>query len=108
MNASKPASSVLARLKSSGKEVYAVNSRDPTCFPTLTAVGNPIDAVNLIINSKVGAGIVDEMIELGIMNLFIQPGAGSEEIMEKAKAGGVTVRNGCVLVEPIPAAPSKL
>jgi predicted CoA-binding protein len=104
MNASKPASSVLARLQSSGKEVYAINSRDDKCLASLHDIpGEQVDAVNLIVNSKVGLTIVDQMIELKINNLFIQPGAGSADLIAKAKAGGLEVREGCVLVEPIPA-----
>ena len=70
LNARKPASAVVARLKSSGKTVHLVNSRDETgqCFRSLKDIpeSNKVEVVDLIISPKVGGLIVDDMIELKI------------------------------------------
>ncbi|GMI41655.1 hypothetical protein TeGR_g1721 [Tetraparma gracilis] len=100
MNPLKPAHSVAARYRQFQKSVHLVNPRDERCLPSLSAAGEKIDAVNLIISPKVGPSIVDEMIALDIKNLFIQPGAGTPEIVEKARGGGIEVLEGCVLVTP--------
>jgi uncharacterized protein len=78
-----------------------VNPRETEgrCFTSLKDVKLPIDVVDLVISPKVGPSIVDEMIELDIKNIFIQPGAGSDEIVEKCKAAGISVHQGCVLME---------
>jgi predicted CoA-binding protein len=93
---------VSARLKHFSKTVHHVNPRSPECHPTLAMAHavTPIEAVNLIISPKIGVSIVDEMIELNIKNLFVQPGAGTPEIIDKAKAAGVEVVEGCVLIAP--------
>jgi hypothetical protein len=39
------------------------------------------------------------MAELGILNVFIQPGAGSPAIVAQAGEKGISVHEGCVLVE---------
>jgi len=100
LNPIKPAYSVVSRLRHFQKTVFLVNSRSDKCLPNLAAAEEQIDAVNLIVSPKVGVGIVDEMISLGITNLFIQPGAGTQEIVDKAEAGGIEVIQGCVIVTP--------
>ncbi|GMH96823.1 hypothetical protein TrVE_jg2469 [Triparma verrucosa] len=110
MNPIKPASQVVQRLIANNKQVYRVNPRAPEepCFANLALCHQqePIEAVNLIISPKVGPAIVDDMISLGIPNLFIQPGAHpGEEAISKAIAAGITVREGCVLIEMPHSAP---
>lgn len=50
-------------------------------------------------NPTMGMKIVDECEALEIRNLFIQPGAGSAELIEKALGKEMSVREGCVLIE---------
>lgn len=52
-----------------------------------------------MVNHTVGMNIVDDCENLGIQNLFIQPGAESEELVEKALCKGMNIHKGCVLVE---------
>ena len=103
LNASKPASRVVARLQANNKHVHLINPRAPEkCFPTLAAAHEvmPIEAVNLIINPKAGPAFIDEMIALEIPNLFIQPGAAPPaHVLEGASSAGITIQHGCVLVE---------
>ena len=104
LNASKPASRVVARLQANNKYVHLINPRaaPEDCFPTLAAAHEvkPIEAVNLIINPKIGPAFIDEMIALEIPNLFIQPGAApSDDVLERASSAGITIQHGCVLVE---------
>jgi len=65
----------------------------------LKDIGEPVDVVNLVVNPAKGVGVVDEMAELGIKNLWIQPGAGSAEVVQAAARNGINVHNGCVLVQ---------
>jgi uncharacterized protein len=70
-----------------------INPRDKTgtLHKQLTDVGEPIDAVNLIINSRDGLTQVGQMAQCGIKQLWIQPGAGSDEITTLAAANGIEV-----------------
>lgn len=61
--------------------------------------GRAVDVLDLCIAPAVGLGIVREANELGIRKVFIQPGAGSDEIVEYCKANGMEVHQGCVLRE---------
>jgi len=39
------------------------------------------------------------MAELGILNVFVQPGAGTPAILAQATEKGISVHEGCVLIE---------
>ena len=89
------------QLQAGDKKVFVVNPGYASAgvFASLEDVGEPIDVVDLVINPAKGVGVVDEMKKLGIKNLWIQPGAGSPEVLGAAKAAGIAVHEGCVLVE---------
>ena len=56
-----------------------------------------IDVVDLIISLKLGPSVVEEMRSLGIPCVFIQPGAGSDEIRDAGHEAGICVHEGCAL-----------
>ena len=58
-----------------------------------------IDVVNLCINPIAGLSLLQSALAAGIMNVFIQPGAGSADIDQFARAHDMTVHNGCILRE---------
>jgi predicted CoA-binding protein len=66
---------------------------------SLAECEQPIDVVDLVISPSIGPSIIDEMAVLGIRNVFIQPGAASEEILKKCSELEISVHQGCVLVE---------
>ena len=81
--------------------VHLVNPRDKSgqCYAGLSDVGQPIDAVDLCINHVEGLKQVEQMVELGISKVFIQPGAGSPAILERCAEAKIEVFEGCVMVE---------
>mmetsp|Transcript_9983 Transcript_9983/g.20012 ORF Transcript_9983/g.20012 Transcript_9983/m.20012 type:complete len:133 (-) Transcript_9983:233-631(-) len=108
LNPKKPAFAIAEKLREAGKEVHVVNPREKEgrCFTSLIATkdeagesGAPIDVVDLVISPQLGPGIIDEMAALSIANVFIQPGAASEEILQRCAIHGISVHQGCVLVE---------
>ena len=58
-----------------------------------------MECIDLVVNPTVGMTIVDDCERLGIGNLFIQPGAGSQELIDKARGKDISCHEGCVLVE---------
>lgn len=105
LNPSKPAHRIAERLKASGREVRLVNPRDATgtCAPCLADAGpGLVDAVNLVIAPTTGVQIVEEMHALGVRYLFCQPGADAPSVLARARALGLVVVQGCVLVEELP------
>ena len=58
------------------------------------------DVVNVFRLPKYLPAIVDEMLELGFTDLWVQMGIWSQEAAEKAEAGGIrVVMDRCIMVE---------
>ena len=57
-----------------------------------------------MISPALGVGIVEDMWRLGIRYPFVQPGADSERVLQRARELGLVVETGCVLIQEIPPA----
>jgi uncharacterized protein len=96
---------VYKKLKSKGYNVYPVNPgldeiRGEKCYHSVTDIDDVIDVVSLIINPKIGIEVLDQVHEKGIKNVWCQPGAESQELIDKAKGFGMNIIvNECVLTE---------
>ena len=106
LHPTKPARAVAERLEAEGKTVSRVNPRgypdsDGILFKDLRAAhaANKVDVIDLIINSRDGLVQMQQAAELGIKAVWIQPGAGSAEILALCKENGIAVYEGCVLIE---------
>jgi predicted CoA-binding protein len=101
LNPNKAASAVAKRLQHEGKTVHLVNPNDQTgtLHKSLKSINGPVDVIDLIINSYQGLELMKEAADLGIKQVFIQPGACSSEILQLCAERGIEVHQGCVLVE---------
>lgn len=88
----------------SGLEVYPVNPGinevfGKKCYPTLKDLPIIPDAVDVVVPPKVGEQIMHECAELGIRNIWLQPGADTKQVIQVAKELGHTVVAACIMVE---------
>jgi len=97
-------------LMDEGYRVFPVNPvltevKGMKCFATLAEAqaacreltGQGIDLVDVFRASEHVPAIVDEVIHLGIPNLWLQDGVEDEEAISRARAAGVTcVQNDCI------------
>jgi predicted CoA-binding protein len=92
-------------LRRAGYRVYAVN---PTVqqidgqpsYPSLAAVPEPIDIVNVFRRSMYLMGVVEEAIAVGAGAIWAQLGVYDAAVGEKAAAAGLdVVMNACIKVE---------
>lgn len=93
---------IYKKLIEKGKTVYGVNPvydivEGQTVYDKLSEINDTIDVVILIVNPELGINYLHEAFTLGIKNLWLQPGAISEDIMEKAKFLNLNVIKECVL-----------
>ena len=102
----KPASRVVTCLKNAGKTVTLVNPRDTantevhkSLRQASEASSDPIEVISLIINPYDGLEQMRQAAEVGITNVFIQPGAASVDILAFCDDHNISVHEGCVLVE---------
>ncbi|HCX04760.1 MAG TPA: CoA-binding protein, partial [Clostridiales bacterium] len=68
-------------------------------YPSLRDLDEEVDVVNFVVNPSIGIEILKECIELGIKNIWLQPGTRSQEIKDLARENEINVVNSCVLVE---------
>jgi len=71
-----------------------------TSYPTLAALPIKPDIVNVFRLPQYIPAIVEEMIELGLPNLWVQSGIVNLEAAAKAEAAGIhVVMDRCIMVE---------
>lgn len=92
-------------LQKSGCQVYPVNPGvteidGNKCYDSLENLPEKPGAVNLVVPPKVGQQIMHDCAELGIKNVWLQPGADGDVVIATAKQLGLTViHHACVMVE---------
>lgn len=92
-------------LKSKGYRVYAVDPKgemvdEDKSYKTLSELPEKPDAVDMVINPVKGKEFIGEANNLNIKNVWFQPGAESEELIELSNSYGMNViHNHCVMVE---------
>lgn len=60
-------------------------------YPSLAAVPEPIDIVDVFRRAEHTPGIADEAVKAGAKVLWLQQGISNEDAAARAKAGGLTV-----------------
>ncbi|MEG6585925.1 CoA-binding protein [Dendrosporobacter sp. 1207_IL3150] len=86
-------------------QVFAVNPGvseilGHKCYPSLKDLPQRPDAVNVVVPPRVGEQIMHECAELGIMNIWLQPGADTAELIELGQQLGLNVvSNACIMIE---------
>lgn len=58
---------------------------------SLAEIEGSVDCVDVIVNPKISLQVIDEAKELGIRNLWFQPGTWDEEVLQKAEEAAMTV-----------------
>jgi predicted CoA-binding protein len=96
---------IFKALKEAGYNVYPVNPGITTilgekCYQTLKDLPVTPEVVNVVVPPRVGEQIMKDCFELGINNVWLQPGANAASVVELAQKSGLTVVDqNCVLVE---------
>lgn len=92
-------------LKEKGYEVTPINpvyadiEGDPT-REDLKALDSSVDCVSVVVSPKRSEVVLEQAIDLGIKNIWFQPGTFTPEIIDKAEDAGLNVvYYDCVLVE---------
>lgn len=94
---------IYRKLKNHGYEVYAVNPGlskvlGEKCYATLAELPVKVDVVDFVVNEKIGLDVLQQMQELGIATAWLQPGADSKAVLDKAEELGINAIQACVLV----------
>jgi hypothetical protein len=102
---SKPSHYVSEYMQKHGYKIYPVNPSIPEVlgeksYPTLSDLPIKPDVVNVFRLPKFIPAIVDEMLALGLHNLWVQQGIINLDAASRAEAGGAhVVMDRCIMVE---------
>lgn len=101
----KPSHYVTRYMKSAGRRIFPVNPAidrvlGEAAFPSLTALPQKPELVNVFRLPRAIPGIVDEMIALGLTQLWVQQGIIHREAALHAEAHGIAVvMDRCIMIE---------
>jgi len=90
-------------LKKHGHKVFPINPvekeiLDLPVYGSLADLPERPDTLSLYVNPKLIEKVVDDIIELNPKRVIFNPGTESDSAMEKIKAAGITVVQGCTLI----------
>ena len=101
----RPSQSVSLYMQRQGYRIVPVNPGvshvlGERCYPSLRDVPDVPDVVNVFRLPRFIPAIVDDMIELGLQNLWVQLGIRNDPAAIKAEAAGISVvMDRCILIE---------
>lgn len=102
-NPNKYSNMIYHKLKKNNYTVYAVNPTisdvdgDPV-YPSLSALPEKPDVINMVVAPAHGAAYLENAAELGVTDVWFQPGTHDDNIQELADRLGLQTVQGCVLV----------
>ena len=102
---SRPSHYVSAYMQQHGYKIYPINPSisevlGEKSYPSLAELPIKPDIVNVFRLPKFIPAIVDEMLQLGLPNLWVQMGIINLEAATRAEAGGIhVVMDRCIMVE---------
>lgn len=104
-NPAKPSYYVSEYMQRHGYKIYPVNPSLQTvlgekCYGSLSDLPVKPDVVDVFRLPNAIPAIVDEMLALGLKNLWVQQGIVNKEAAEKAEQGGIhVVMDRCIMIE---------
>ena len=67
-------------------------------YPSVLDVPGPIDMASMYVPPEIGEQVIDEIARKGIAEVWLNPGAESDELIERAEALGLNVIPACSIV----------
>ncbi len=104
-NPSKYGHTIYHDLKRKGYAVIPVNPRrqtvgGDTAYPVVGDISEPPTIINFVIPPRVTLNVLKQCLELGLKNVWLQPGADSPEVMEFIQEHDFNyLANACIMVE---------
>lgn len=96
---------IFKRLQQAGYDVTPVNPGidevlGVKCYPSLNDMPVKPEAVDVVVAPKIGEKIMEECAQLGIKNVWLQPGADADNVIHKAEQLSLNVvHHACVMVQ---------
>ena len=83
-----------------GYEIYPINPKEETiaglkCYKSILDVPVALDRISLYVPPPVGVKLLDDIAKKGCRELWVNPGAESPELLEKASGLGLAAICAC-------------
>lgn len=103
-NRDKYGNKALRSYMSQGHEVFPVNPTEPTvegqaAFAKVTDIPGEIDRALLYVPAKVGVTVLDDCAAKGVKEVWVNPGAESDELFARAKTLGLNTVFACAIID---------
>ncbi|MGE0640269.1 MAG: CoA-binding protein [Thermoanaerobaculia bacterium] len=87
-----------------GYRVFPVNPRESeieglTAYPTLAALPEPVERLSVYLPPAVARRLLPEIAALGAREVWFNPGAADEGLLDEAKRLGIPAIDGCSIVD---------
>lgn len=87
-----------------GHTVYPVNQMESEIeglkvYKSILDIPDTIDRVSLYLPPHIGISVLDEIAQKGIEEIFINPGAESRELLDKAEQLGLNTIIACSIID---------
>lgn len=91
-------------LRDNGNIVYPVSPKYDEidgikAYKSIKDIPDDIDVVGFIVNPSVGLELIQDVMDLGIKNIWMQPGTRDPKIVKIANDNDINVVFSCVMVE---------
>jgi predicted CoA-binding protein len=95
---------IFKSLKEKGYKVYGINPKydeieGEKIYNSLKELPEKVDCVNVVVNSKIALKLIDDIVDVGINNVWFQPGTYDKDVIEKSLKHQLNVVRGCLYVE---------
>lgn len=102
-NPDKYGNMIYKKLKARGYKVYPVSPNyevidGDKCYPNLKALPEIPEVLDMVVSPKRGVAVIEEAAELGIKDIWLQPGTFNNELLELIESKGLNSVQACVLV----------
>jgi uncharacterized protein len=102
-NPDKYGNMIYKKLKARGYKVYPVSPNyevidGDKCYPNLKALPEIPEVLDMVVSPKRGLAVINEAAELGITDIWLQPGTFNNELLELIESKGLNAVQACVLV----------
>lgn len=110
-NRSKYGNKAVRSYVSQGNEVFPINPHETEieglkAYPSLLEIPGPVDRVALYVHPEIGVTLLEDIAAKGVKEVFVNPGAESDELFKKGTDLKLTLVYACAIVE-IGDSPSK-
>jgi len=94
---------ILKKLREKNKVAYPINPKYPSLFDevvysSISKTPTLVEVVVFVVNPHIGIHYLQDIKDLGIKAIWLQPGTISDELLQKAKELEIDVVEACVLV----------